>query len=430
VTRTHRVGSWLHRVWSGTGAFVLLLVVGAALFRLPGLGAPAEEYFDEVYHAKAARQYIDGAAPVEWVHPPMAKHLIAVGVRLFGYEPWAWRLVPALFGTALAPLFYLLARRVTSSERAARLAAIILLLDGVYLVQSRIAMTNIFAVFFQVVTMWLLVGAVLEERLPAIRTLLAGGAFGLALATRWTSLFASGFVVLVVVVVRGTRLLRIRDLALLMGAFVFLPALIYVSSYVPLVYLRPGLQPWGGSLARLLDLQIEVWNYHAQLNATHPYYSAWYTWPFLVRPTWYYFKQNGEMLRGIIAIGNPAIWWACVPVTAWALVSGVRSHDPRRLFAASGFLMLYLPWGLSPRTLNYSHYLFEAIPYACLALGILLDRLWDTEWGVAARAWLASAVFLFLLFSPLLMGLLIPAQWFHYRFGGLLGVWTWFRSWV
>ena len=82
-------------------------------------------------------------------------------------------------------------------------------------------------------------------------------------------------------------------------------------------------------------------------------------------------------MRGIVAIGNPALWWVSVPVTLWALVTGARGRDPRRLFSGLGYCFLYLPWGISPRTLNYSHYLFEAIPYACLSLGTLLDRDWD-----------------------------------------------------
>ena len=76
----------------------------AALFRLPGLGFPREEYFDEVYHAKTARQYLRGEEPTEWVHPPTAKLLIATGVWLFGYKPWAWRLAPAAAGILIAPL--------------------------------------------------------------------------------------------------------------------------------------------------------------------------------------------------------------------------------------------------------------------------------------------------------------------------------------
>jgi hypothetical protein len=50
----------------------LFLAVVAAVFRLPFLAFPTEEYFDEVYHAKSARQYLVGESPVEWVHPPTA----------------------------------------------------------------------------------------------------------------------------------------------------------------------------------------------------------------------------------------------------------------------------------------------------------------------------------------------------------------------
>ena len=130
-------------------AIAVVLALASAAFRLPRLGFPPEEMFDEVYHAKTALQYLQGVNPTEWVHPPTAKLLIAIGVWIFGYDAWAWRLMPALAGIALAPIFYLLARTVLATERAAVLASVILLADGVYLVQSRTAMTNIFAVCFQ-----------------------------------------------------------------------------------------------------------------------------------------------------------------------------------------------------------------------------------------------------------------------------------------
>ena len=63
-------------------------------------------------------------------------------------------------------------------ERAALLATVLLLADGVYLVQSRIAMTNIFAVLFQVAAALLLLRAALAERLPAARMVAAGLAPG------------------------------------------------------------------------------------------------------------------------------------------------------------------------------------------------------------------------------------------------------------
>lgn len=404
-------------------AIALLFTLAAAVFRLPQLGTPGEEVFDEVYHAKTALQYLNGEPPTEWVHPPTAKLLIAVGIWLFGYRPWAWRLMPALAGIALAPVFYLLARRALATERAAVLATVLLLGDGVYLVQSRIAMTNIFAVLFQVASALFILRAALRPRLSAPDMLAAGVCVGLALSTRWTSLWAAGYLGLVLLAVRRLRLIKPRELSLTLLAFVALPVAIYVLSY----------GPWmaqGHALKELPPLQKAIWRYHADLRATHPYFSKWYTWPLLYRLTWYYFKQTGETIRGIVAIGNPALWWASVPVTLWALVTGARERDPRRLFSGLGFCALYLPWGISPRTLNYNHYLFEAIPYACLSLGALLDRAWDGRFSALARGYVALTVFLLFFFLPFLIALPVPASWYFHDLGGGVRPWTWFPKWV
>jgi dolichyl-phosphate-mannose-protein mannosyltransferase len=401
-------------------AIALLFTLAAAAFRLPRLGVPGEEVFDEVYHAKTALQYLNGESPTEWVHPPTAKLLIAVGVWLFGYVPWAWRLMPALAGVALAPVFYLFARRALVTERGAVLATVLLLCDGVYLVQSRIAMTNIFAVLFQVSAALFILRAAMRPRLSAPDMAAAGLFLGLALSTRWTSLWAAGFLGLVLLAVRRLRIIKPRELTLTVLAFLVLPAGIYVLSYVP--WMRQGHE-----LKELLPLQKAIWRYHADLRATHPYFSRWYTWPLLYRPTWYYFKQTGDTIRGIVALGNPALWWASVPVTVWALVTGAKEKNPRRLFSGLGFCALYLPWGVAPRTLNYNHYLFEAIPYACLSLGELLDRRWDMKW---ARLYVAVVVLLFLFFLPFLVALPIPARWYFHDLGGGVRPWTWFPKWV
>jgi dolichyl-phosphate-mannose--protein O-mannosyl transferase len=185
------------------------------------------------------------------------------------------------------------------------------------------------------------------------------------------------------------------------------------------------------AIVDLARMQQAIWRYHATLNATHPYFSAWYTWPWLYRPTWYHFQQHDGVIRGIVAIGNPAIWWLSVPITLWALVSGARARDWRRLFAAAGFLLLYLPWGISPRTLNYSHYLFEAIPYACLSLGIVLDAAWDdARNGPWARGYVTLVVALFLFFYPFLAALPVPQDWYYHRLFDGVRPWTWFSTWV
>ena len=282
--------------------------------------------------------------------------------------------------------------------------------------------------------------AVRHERLPAGVMAAAGVTLGLALSTRWTSLWAWGFLGLVVLVARERPLLRgrqnaLREMALVAMTFVLLPALVYLVSYIPWMRQQEfDLTSYVGlktMLRELLRLQQAIWRYHATLNATHPYFSAWYTWPWLYRPTWYHFQQEGGWIRGIVAIGNPALWWASVPVTLWALASGIKARDWRRLFAAGGFLLLYLPWGISPRTLNYSHYLFEAIPYACLSLGMLLDRALDdpdSAWLAQGYVWLCVALFLF--FYPFLAALPVPQSWYYQRLFDGVRPWTWFSTWV
>jgi dolichyl-phosphate-mannose--protein O-mannosyl transferase len=408
---------------SANARLLLIVTLVAAAFRLPGLGYPHEEYFDEVYHAKTAQQYLRGEPPSEWVHPPLAKLLIAVPVALLGYEPASFRLAPAVAGTLLAPVFLLLALTVLGSSRAALLATLLLLLDGVYLVQSRVAMTNVFAVLFQLLSALLVLRAVLAERLSVFAMGAAGLALGLALSTRWTSLWAWGFLGLVFLAVRGRRAFRPRELMLCALAFAALPLAVYLLSYVP--WMRQG-----HSVAEVLSMQREIWRYHATLNASHTYFSPWWTWPWLYRPTWYFWFSGPDFVRGIVALGNPAIWWLAVPATLWALATGVRWRDPRRLFCAAGFLLLYLPWGVSPRTLNFSHYLFEAIPYACLSLGLWLDRHWDKGQAVVPRGYVVVAAALFVLFLPFLTALPVPTWLWGHRFPTGGGIWTWFPTWI
>jgi dolichyl-phosphate-mannose--protein O-mannosyl transferase len=426
-----------------TGVLLFVLLV-AALFRLPGLAYPAEEYFDEVYHAKTALQYLNGQPPTEWVHPPTAKLLIAIGVWLFGYHPWAWRLAPALAGTALAGVFLLLARRVLARERAAQLATVLLLLDGVFLVQSRVAMTNVFAVLFQLLSALWLLRAATPRRLGAGAMAATGLALGLALSTRWTSLWAWGFLGLVFLALRAhaRRQPRAavgvetgplwREAGLCALAFGVLPVLVYLLSYVPwMAQAEPQTAAaWWGRVVDVVHTQRDIWDYHANLRATHSYFSPWWTWPFLYRPTWYFWWSGPTSVRGIVAIGNPALWWASLPVSGWALGTGIRRREPRLVFAGAGFFLLYLPWGLSPRTLNFSHYLFEAIPYACLAGGALLDRAWDGPWRRLARGYVFVVLALFVLFLPFLTALPVPNWLWSFRFPGGGGLWTWFPSWI
>lgn len=211
-------------------------------------------------------------------------------------------------------------------------------------------------------------------------------------------------------------------------AFAAIPVAFYIGSYAVIPDWSPHIHK--GDLKTLWDLQRGVWSYHATLNATHPYFSEWWTWPLLERPTWYYYQDRDGWVRGIFAVGNPALWWASVPISIWAVVMAWRRKAAWLAFGGLGFFAMYLPWGASPRTLNYSHYLLEAIPYACLSLGAALDGCWNRPvWRGLARTYVAAVVALFVLFFPMLTALPMRTSWFQARLLGV-GPWTWFASWI
>ena len=118
------------------------LVAAAAATRLWHLGLPAEIVFDEVHFVAQARHYIR-AEPFLDPHPPLAKLVIAAGILLFGDHPWSWRIGNALLGILLVALTYMLGRRMFASRLAGALAASFVICDGMFLVDSRVAVIDI-----------------------------------------------------------------------------------------------------------------------------------------------------------------------------------------------------------------------------------------------------------------------------------------------
>lgn len=419
------------------------ILFGTAIIKLWRLGFPPEMVFDEVYHARAAGEFLIAVKPLEWVHPPLAKLLIAIGVSFYELTGVGWRVVPVIAGTLLLFSVYCLGRFSLPHRWQAVLATLMLACDGVYFVQSRTAMTNIFATLFQVTALMLTWRFIQmywhrpRQNRNYVYFIWAIIFIGLALSTRWTSLYSYGFIIGVLgfgILVPSTInlsalwqgrvqwTLSVRTLMqwlLIPGLTVLIPFVIYLIAYIP-YYLN-----YNYDVAKVLLEQKGMWDYHSHLTDPHPYYSAWYTWPWLTRPTWYYFHSFGKEIGGIIALGNPAIWWFSMPTVAVLLVLASLNKRLNYFYLGVACLFMYLPWGLSPRTLNYSHYFFEAVPYACLSsaavMGALVHRFQKTGWAIS-YAYFGIVCALFLFFYPIYGAL--PISWQHY------GLMRWFPSWV
>ncbi|MBD5603873.1 MAG: hypothetical protein IAI48_02075, partial [Candidatus Eremiobacteraeota bacterium] len=165
---------------------------------------------------------------------------------------------------------------------------------------------------------------------------------------------------------------------ILIAAMAFVGLSIYTLCYIPYFTL-------GHNLGDLVGLQSQMFGYHYDLKATHPYGSKWWQWPFILRPISYYYHdfRPRTMLQNnmaccvaeIIAIPNPAVWWGgliSVPFVAWL---AVRELNKAYILLVTAYLLQWLPWITSPRV-AFEYHFFPNLAIICLANAILLQRLW------------------------------------------------------
>jgi dolichyl-phosphate-mannose-protein mannosyltransferase len=217
--------------WTASIAVALL----ALFLRLWHLGQPHQFEFDETYYAKDAWSLLnfgyerdateeantillrdattDGVFkdnPEMIVHPEVGKWLIALGVKAFGMDPFGWRVASAIVGALMVLLMCRFARRITGSTVLGVVAGLLLMLDGLHFVLSRLALLDIFVAFFVLLGVHCIVAdrdwhrSRLARLVPEqvthgwgpVRGLLfrpwllaAGVSFGLAVGSKWTALY-------------------------------------------------------------------------------------------------------------------------------------------------------------------------------------------------------------------------------------------------
>jgi dolichyl-phosphate-mannose-protein mannosyltransferase len=454
--------AWTRRDWVAMG----LTAVGAAVVRVAALATPAGFVFDEIFYARNACRFVVDTARcgiddlVSGAHPPLGNWLIGLGIRLFGYDEFGWRIASAVAGTAGVALLYVLVRRLlsshvsaTSATVGASAAAALLATDFLDLVQSRVAMLDSFVTLFVIATVLCFVldgnrrrgpggedlGAPRWLRIVSLGRpwrLAAGVALGSATAVKWSGGYvAIGLVILLVAwevaasksegeagigriqaLSRAFRREAVPSLVLL-G---LVPLVVYVASYTGRVDGELMALPWReGSVWRgILEHQLAMLRFHTGLAGDHPYESAPWSWLLLKRPVAYSFATDAGSYREILAIGNPFTWWPGAVALAVVGVRWIRSGrslaKPEVVLLAAA-LSTYLPWLIlsGSRAQVFIWYLLPTIPFLYAALGLLAARAWSSvtgrmTMGLGAVAVAASFAFFFPLLTA---GSLTPDGW-------------------
>ena len=122
------------------------------------------------------------------------------------------------------------------------------------------------------------------------------------------------------------------------AALVAVPVAIYLLSYAQ--YFATG-----HTLADFRELHRQMVTFNLNLKATHTYASLAPTWIVDYRPVWYYFEGT-KTYRGVIAIGNPFLWWLATLSLVAAVVLALLRRSYALLPAAAIVVVLYVPWFL------------------------------------------------------------------------------------
>ena len=445
---------------------------------LPGLGkandiAPNSPFvFDELYFANDAHNDLLGRDYFD-PEPPLAKLIIALGIKLFGFNSFGWRFMPALFGTALIPLMYLLARQLLAVRFFAIAAGVLTAFDGMTFVEARTAVIDIIPITLVVLAyllfhLHLTADTVFRRRLMIALT---GVTLGLALGAKWTTLAAYGTIVVILalrLILRWTRYDSATGGVVLLSLAI-LPAIFYGLSFIRYLTITHGItnlpQPAlavlpfhfdpGGAWREIAEWHRQTWLYHLNLKADHIFYSPWWSWPLDFRPVVYYYTGQGlgvdqssgsTLVAEIFNLGNPLIWWAAtfslvgIAVGLPALIRDYRSRhgldsadaaapdlagpvDQRlytSVFILIAFFAAWLPLARIPRGL-FLYHMLGGLPAMFLALSLALTYFRTVRGrlpglalringAVPAYAYLLMVIGFFVYFYPLWTGLPLTAD--------------------
>jgi Gpi18-like mannosyltransferase/predicted membrane-bound dolichyl-phosphate-mannose-protein mannosyltransferase len=384
-------------IWSRLDtAIISALLAVAALTRFWHLGHPNAIVFDEVHFvAEQARHYLHGE-PFLDPHPPLAKLVIALGIMIFGDHAWAWRVGNAILGTLLVGITYLLGRRMMRARMAGALAAGAILFDGMYLVDSRIAVIDIVYLTFAAISYALLFRFIDARDLLSRRRVMPwmGLALGLCVGSKLyipavTFLLVVGF--MIYVLARDLRSDPWRDRRIIAGVALVggVASIAYIAVFLPQYYLG-----WWGGIADLFNYYKEViWYEKSVSSATHPYASPWWSWPLMLRPIayWQDFPKTGKVAT-VWGGGNPALWWAGLTAITITAVRAFERPSLERSFLVIGYLGYLVIWVPIGRTLFLYHYM-GSIFMAYVALGAVLTQFWEGS----AEPWEHLAILLTML---------------------------------
>ncbi|MFB2935911.1 dolichyl-phosphate-mannose--protein mannosyltransferase [Aerosakkonemataceae cyanobacterium BLCC-F154] len=342
-----------------------ILAIMALSFSLHfwGLGRFNMLVFDEVYYVKYARNYLSNQ-PFFDAHPPLGKYMIAVGMwlgsQVLGKDlnslsstaiyPWIYRWMNALIGSFFPLVVGGIAYLLTQRRSYALIASLFMAVDGLFLVESRYALINIYLVMFGLLgQLFLLTALTNRGKNRQIWLFFSGISLGASVAVKWNGLafllaiyilwFLAWFLQLfpqnrpdnspeissnrfTIRQVKESILQNLTEINFLQVTIFLavIPAIVYALVWIPHLEINKD--------TNFVKVHQQMLGFHQNMKSgpkVHPYCSSWYTWPLVIRPVVYLFEKSATSAKAaalpplpsgikqatysVYGMGNPVLWW-------------------------------------------------------------------------------------------------------------------------
>ena len=407
--------------------YLLILILLGIGTHFAFFGHPNQTVFDEVHFGK----FISGYYTHEYyfdIHPPLGKLMIAGFAKIFNFKPefsfanigekfpdnkyLALRFLPSLAGALLPVVIFLLALQLKFKPQGAFIAGLLVAIENALVVQTHYILMDGFLLLFGFLAL------LFYFRRKFLWMAIFGG---LTISIKWTGLT---FLVLpfLIEVFQIWKQKEFKQILKLPIYFLVIPFVIYFSVFALHFSLltKPGpgdafMKPsfhQDNVVTKFFQLNIEMYRSNQRLTATHPYSSQWYSWPFMIRPIFYWVSGDSR----IYLLGNPVIWWGSTVAVLLSLIYIIRHRIIKILLG--GYFLNLLPFIGIKRVMFLYHYLTGLI-FAILILVYLIEKQEHAKKIFIGLAIASVAAFIY--FAPLTYGLPLSPKAYDAR--------VWLPSW-
>lgn len=476
---------------SGLTIPILGIWLLALSLRFWGLSRFNTLVFDEVYYAKYAVNYLNGTEFFD-AHPPLGKYCIAIGIWVSQFfplnssvttdvagqnlHPFSYRWLNASIGSFVPLLISGIAYQISHRRSYALISGFLATLEGLWLVESRYALINIYMIFFGLLAQWLFLVAIDRKGKWRVRYLILSGiSLGATISVKWNGLGFLGSLYLFWGLGWLFRWMTMKlddrdrwrtniDRSLFFGLtkicplqiflyLVILPIIIYILFWIPHLHIN--------SNSTFLGIHHQILSYHQGLGTgkeVHPYCSPWWSWPLLLRSIGYFYEKSGGDKDAILPInpnpenpvvydvhllGNPILFglsstamlisgiiliewmfrWISLAIDSSSSIKSDRqllrqsSEIGILLYLVVNYAVNWLPWAKVSRC-TFLYLYMGALVFAVLAIAWSIDRwLRSSRWvyQIVGGLTIFAIVLSFLFWLPIYLGLPLEPESFQLR---------------